>query len=170
MEQMRQNQEGLREELEIEIIFEEGRRKELENRHSQFIKQLDFQIATRIVNLKLNLDQPEKAVFAGQTEECKRCEERDQLLDENDPHVFAMVKKASMLGSPSRFKGKRETLPNVARGTSLEIANSRPANQQMANTNYDRGFNLTKTQLQGGAGISDDGDFFNCMVVLQPSV
>ena len=112
---MKENQEGLREELEIEIVFEEGRKKELENRHAQFIKQLDFQIATRIVNLKMNLDQPEKPAFAGQEEECKRCLERDQLLDENDPHVFAMVKKASTLDAPSRFKGKRETQPDFDR-------------------------------------------------------
>ena len=53
---MRQNQENLRDEIEIEITFEESRRKELENRHTQFIKSLDFMVATRIVNLKLDLD------------------------------------------------------------------------------------------------------------------
>ena len=47
MEQMRQNQEQLRDEIEIEITFEEGRRKELESRFAQFIKQLDFMVATR---------------------------------------------------------------------------------------------------------------------------
>jgi len=80
--------------------------------------------------LKLNLEEPEKASFPGKEDACKRCQERDQLLDENDPHVFAMVKKASTLGSPSRFKGKRETLPNSRRGLSLEIASpNRPASQ-----------------------------------------
>ena len=34
MEQMRLNQESLRDEIEIEITFEEGRRKELESRYS----------------------------------------------------------------------------------------------------------------------------------------
>ena len=42
MEQMRQNQENLRDEIDIEIAFEEARRKELEARHAQFIKSLDF--------------------------------------------------------------------------------------------------------------------------------
>ena len=65
MEQMRQNQENLRDEIEIEIAFEEARRKELEARHAQFIKSLDFQASTRIVSLKLNLDQPEKPSFPG---------------------------------------------------------------------------------------------------------
>lgn len=34
MEQMRLNQEQLRDEIEIEITYEEGRRKELEGRYS----------------------------------------------------------------------------------------------------------------------------------------
>ena len=42
MEQMRQNQENLRDEIDIEIAFEEARRKELEARHAQYIKSLDF--------------------------------------------------------------------------------------------------------------------------------
>ena len=53
---MLRNQENLRDEVEIEITYEENRRTELDNRYSSFIKQLDFQIATRIINLKINLD------------------------------------------------------------------------------------------------------------------
>jgi len=39
---MKQNQERLRDEIEIEITYEEGKKRELENRHAQFIKALDF--------------------------------------------------------------------------------------------------------------------------------
>ena len=107
---MRQNQEHLRDEIEIEITFEEGRRRELEARHAQFIKQLDFQVATRIVNLKLNLDQPEKPSFPGKEDSCKRCAERDAEDAENDEHIFAQVRKPQY-GSPTRMKGKRDTMP-----------------------------------------------------------
>ena len=79
MEQMRLNQEQLRDEIEIEITYEEGRRKELEGRYSQFIKQLDFMVATRQCNLKMDLDKAEKPIAPGMAGECGRCKERDQM-------------------------------------------------------------------------------------------
>lgn len=78
-EQMKQNQERLRDEIEIEIAYEESRKRELENRHASFIKSTDFMVATRIVNLKMNLDKPEAPVYPGQAEKsCKKCEMREE--------------------------------------------------------------------------------------------
>ena len=51
MEQMILNQEQLRDEMEIEIAYEETRRKELDSRYAQFIKTLDFMVATRLCNI-----------------------------------------------------------------------------------------------------------------------
>ena len=41
MEQMQANQESLRDEIEIEITYEEGKGKELENRYAHHFKVLD---------------------------------------------------------------------------------------------------------------------------------
>ena len=56
MEQMCKNQEQLRDEIEIEITYEESRRKELDARYAHFIKTLDFHIAARQCNLRNDLD------------------------------------------------------------------------------------------------------------------
>lgn len=133
MEQMKLNQEGLRDELEIEIAYEEDRRKELEQRHAQFIKQLDFMTATRIVNLKNNLDQPEKpSAIPGGDSECRRCKDlnlqEQQMMagaDPNSQHIYATVRKSGT-GSPTRFKGKRESVPNPR--NVLSQFDMRPAN------------------------------------------
>lgn len=81
----------------------------------------------------MNLDVPEKPSYPGQDDDkpCKKCELREQMeiemgMDPSNQHVFAAVRKATH-GSPTRFKGKRETLP-VGHASSLEM--TRPANQQ----------------------------------------
>ena len=114
---MKLNQERLRDEIEIEIAYEEGKKRELENRHAAFIKSTDFLVATRIVNLKMNLDKPEAPMFPGQSEKsCKMCKirEEEELLMQNSSghHVYAQVRKSNQ-GSPTRFKGKRETIPTL---------------------------------------------------------
>ena len=65
--------------MEIEIAYEETRKKELDARYAQFIKTLDFMVATRLCNITVELDKPEKPTAPGMQQECERCKERDSL-------------------------------------------------------------------------------------------
>ena len=86
-------------------------------------------VATRIVNLKLHLDQREEPSFPGQQDECKNCKQNAAMAqgaDPNSPHIFATVRK-SQHGSPTRIKGKRDNYVGAAASTSaLEMI--KPAN------------------------------------------
>ena len=102
--------------------------------------------------------------MGGSNKPCARCEERDQVMLEHslglaDPsgHVYAQVRRSTQ-GSPTRFKGKRETMPSVPGMGSFDL---RPANAQLGMTT---GFNQRM-----GAPLMQEDDF-NTMVVLQPSV
>ena len=75
----------------------------------------------------MNLDQPEKPSVLGMPQECDRCKERDQLglkMSElqqqlDSPHIKMQSDKA--YGSPTRYKGKRESLPPMGSSRHAEM-------------------------------------------------
>ena len=92
-------------------------------------------VATRLCNITISLDQPEKPTAPGMVQECERCKERDSLENQMRGMRQEMMSpklNSKSYGSPTRYKGKRESLPSGS-AMHLEMQMS-PANHQMPMT------------------------------------
>ena len=96
--------------------------------------------------------------------------------DPNSPKAYAVVRRSGH-GSPTKFKGKRESLPPGAVGGSpmKHVEMGKPANMQhMAMTQMNNagsgGFMFNTPGRRSTLYEDDIDDDFNTMVVLQPSV